>query len=124
MIGFKEEYSKIVSEQDVVLLLYTNHSAVYGTETYYTQHPIIDDSLADFFIQKRVKMLGMDLPSPDRYPFRIHRKLLSHNILIIENLTNLSALLDAEEFEIMAFPLKIMADASVVRVVARIDKER
>ena len=29
-------------------------------------------------------MLGMDLPSPDNYPFDIHKKLFANNILIIE----------------------------------------
>mgnify|MGYP000865342039 CR=1 FL=1 len=123
VIGFKEEYSNIVSERDIVLL-YTNHSAVYGTEKYYTEHPVIDEKLADFFIQKQIKMLGLDLPSPDRHPFKIHQKLLSRNILILENLTNLSALLHAEDFEIMAFPLKIKADASAVRVAARVGQRQ
>jgi len=48
--------------------------------------------LGDFFVEKKIKLLGMDLPSPDKYPFRIHKKLLENNILIIENLTNLSEL--------------------------------
>lgn len=30
-----------------------------------TRHqPVVDDGLADFFIEKNIKMLGMDLPSP------------------------------------------------------------
>lgn len=119
VIAYKEEYSDMVSENDIVLL-YTNHSDKYGTEEYYTKHPIIDKELADFFIEKKIKMLGIDLPSPDRYPFEIHKMLFNHNILIIENMTNLSELLHIKRFEIIAFPLKIRAEASMVRVVAKI----
>lgn len=119
VIAYKEEYSDMVSENDIVLL-YTNHSDKYGTEEYYTKHPIIDKELADFFIEKKIKMLGIDLPSPDIYPFEIHKMLFNHNILIIENMTNLSELLHIKRFEIIAFPLKIRAEASMVRVVAKI----
>jgi kynurenine formamidase len=41
--------------------------------------------------------------------------------LIVENLTNLSELIGVKDFDIIAFPLKIRAEASLVRVVACID---
>jgi kynurenine formamidase len=117
IIKFKEQYSDIVQENDIVLL-FTGHSVKYRTEEYYTDQPIVDEGLADFLVEKNIKMLGMDLPSPDNYPFEIHKKLFANNILIIENLTNLSELLDVKHFEIIAFPLKIRAEASMSRVVA------
>ena len=119
VIEYKEKYSDIVSENDIVLL-YTNYCDKYGTEEYYLKHPIIGKELADFFIDKKIKMLGIDLPSPDRYPFEIHKMLFNHGIPIIENMTNLSELLHIKKFEIIAFPLKIRAEASMVRVVAKI----
>lgn len=120
IIGFKEEYTDVVNENDIVILL-TNHSDKYGTEEYYTNHPVINEDLADFFVEKNIKMLGMDLPSPDKYPFEIHKKVFKSNILIIENLTNLSKLVGISDFKIIAFPLKIKAEASIVRVIASID---
>lgn len=119
IVTYKKEYSDMVSENDIVLL-YTGHSEKYGTEEYFTKHPVINEDLVDFFIEKKIKMLGIDFPSPDNYPFKIHKKLFNHNILIIENLTNLSELLAVEDFQIIAFPLKIRAEASIVRVVAKI----
>ena len=65
-------------------------------------------------------MLGMDLPSPDKYPFKIHKMFFNNDIFIIENMTNLSQLLFVNNFEIIAFPLKIKAGASIIRVVAKI----
>lgn len=120
IIGFKQEYRDIVSENDIVIL-FTNYSEIYGTEEYYLNHPVVNEELADFFIEKNIKMLGMDLPSPDKYPFEIHKKLFNNNILIIENLTNLSELVNIHKFNIIAFPLKIKAEASMVRVVASVD---
>lgn len=119
IIGYKEEYREIVAEDDIVLLL-TSHSEKYGTPEYFTDHPVVDEALADFFIEKGIKMLGMDLPAPDRYPFPVHRRLFAKDILIIENMTNLSQLLPADDFEVMAFPLKVRAEASMARVVAKI----
>ncbi|ABR50491.1 cyclase family protein [Alkaliphilus metalliredigens QYMF] len=119
VIKYKEKYSNIVNENDIVLL-FTNHSDQYGTNEYFTNHPVIDEELANFFIEKKIKILGMDLPSPDEHPFRIHKMLLNHNILIIENITNLSKLVAVNHFEVMAFPLKIKAEASMTRVVARV----
>lgn len=120
VIGFKEEYDKLVKEADIVLL-YTNHSSKYGTEDYYQNHPVVSDELADFLIERKIKMLGMDLPSPDMYPFEIHKKLFENNILIIENLTGLSELLSADKFTVYALPLKIRSEASMARVVASIE---
>lgn len=117
IIKFKEEYRELVRQDDIVLL-FTGHSDKYGAEEYYEHQPIVGEDLAEFFIQKKIKMLGIDLPSPDNYPFEIHKKLFDNNILIIENLTNLSELADVKSFDVIAFPLKIKAEASISRVVA------
>ncbi|MFW6375978.1 MAG: cyclase family protein, partial [Thermoplasmatota archaeon] len=118
-IEYKDEYSEIVKENDIVLL-HTGFDEKYGSKEYYTEHPIVDESLAKFFVDKKIKMLGMDIPTPDKYPFNIHKTLFKNGILIIENLTNLSELSDVEDFEIIAFPLKIKADSSIARVVAKV----
>ena len=117
LIGFKKEYDELISENDTVIL-YTDHSRKYGTKDYYADHPVVSEDLADFLIDRKINMLGMDLPSPDKYPFEIHKKLFDNDILIIENLTNLDKLLGQKNIEIIALPLKIRAEASMARVVA------
>ena len=119
VIKYREKYSDIVNKNDIVLL-FTNHDNKYGKEDYFKNHPVIDKELAEFFIKKNIKMLGMDLPSPDKYPFKIHKMFFNNDIFIIENMTNLSQLLFVNNFEIIAFPLKIKAGASIIRVVAKI----
>ncbi|WP_409227312.1 cyclase family protein [Gudongella sp. SC589] len=118
-ICMKESYLDMVKENSIVLL-FTGFESLFGSDTYFMDHPVVEEPLADFLVERRVKMIGMDLPSPDHYPFGIHKKLLGNDILIIENLKNLERLLAVDDFEIIALPLKIRAEASLARVVARI----
>ena len=118
-IMHRESYADNVKQDDIVIL-HTGFSEYYGSEKYYTDHPVVSEGLADFFVKKNIKMLGIDMPSPDRYPFEIHKRLFSADIHIIENMTNLPELLPVDQFEIFAFPLKIMSEASPARVVARV----
>jgi len=119
-ISMKPHYQSII-EPNSIVLLHTDFDQFYHTDTnkYYTQHPIVDEQLTEFFITRKIKILGMDMPSPDKVPFAAHKTLLSNGIFILENLTNLRFLLGLNNFEIIAFPLKISAEASLVRVVCR-----
>lgn len=103
-----------------VILFYTGFDRFYNQKEYFSFYPVLSERTALALVNKKVKMIGMDSPSPDYAPYQIHSILLTSGILIIENLTNLSSLLPYHEFEIFAFPLKISADSSPVRVAARI----
>lgn len=118
-ISYLQYFNELIHEGDIVLF-YTGFDKFYTSAEYYTQHPIITQDLADFLVRRKVKLVGIDMPSPDYEPFPIHKTLLSNNILIIENLCNLDKLLPYPEFEVIAFPLKIKAEAALVRVVGRI----
>lgn len=107
-------------KENSIVLLYTGFDEYYGTNEYYENHPCIDMELCEFLIGKKIKMLGMDTPSPDKFPFLIHKSLFKNNIYILENLTNLNLLLGVKNFEVIAFPLKINADSSITRAVARV----
>ena len=118
IIQMKEEYGKLVKENSIVLL-YTGLDKLYGKQEYYEEHPLIHIDLCKYLLKKNIKMLGIDMPSPDRYPFEIHKLFFENNVCIIENLTNIDKLLGNKSFEVIAFPLKIKADSSMARVVAR-----
>ncbi|MFZ5985972.1 MAG: cyclase family protein [Bacillota bacterium] len=119
IIKMKKEYEKKVIENSI-LLLCTGQDKKFGTKEYFSEIPVIDMEFARYLANRKIKILGMDSPSPDKYPFDIHKLLFEHNILIIENLTNVEKLLKEESFEVIAFPLKIKADGSLLRVAARI----
>jgi kynurenine formamidase len=68
-----------------------------------------------------VKLVGVDMPSPDHVPFPVHRRLLSAGVCIVENLRGLDRLLHKAAIRFYAFPLAIRADSSPVRAVAEVD---
>ena len=103
-----------------IVLIHTGWSKKFGQPDYYKNFPVISESLAQKLVTTNIKMVGFDSPSPDRSPYLVHKILLSNDILIIENLTNLSALLPYQHFEIFALPTPLEAEASPVRVVARL----
>ena len=120
IIEFKKEYEHLIEENDIVLL-YTGFANMYIEPClYYNKYPVVGESLAEFLVSKKIKMLGVDTPSPDTYPFNIHKKLLANDIFIMENLTNLNELVNIKSFEVFAAPLKIKAEASLVRAYARV----
>lgn len=119
LIFWKPEYERLVTPGGIVLL-YTGHDRHYGSERYYLDRPCVDASFCSFLLRKRIKVLGMDLPSPDQPPFPVHKQLLASGVYILENLTNLGQLLGPESFEVIALPLKLRADSSPTRAVARV----
>lgn len=119
VITMMAEYEELIKDNSIVLL-YTGWDKFYGSENYYREHPIVDTDFCKFLIRKNIKMIGIDMPSPDNYPFDIHKLLFENKIFVMENLTNLDKLLGLDNFEVIALPLKIKADSSMARVVARI----
>lgn len=117
IINYKEEYEKMIESDDIVFI-HTGFDKYFKTKEYFLKYPVITTEFADLLIRKKVKLVGFDTPSPDYSPFSIHKVLLSNNIFIIENLCNLNLLLN-ESFEVFCFPLKVKADASLLRVVAK-----
>lgn len=119
VISMKDEYRNLIKENSIVLL-YTGWDKFYGTKEYYSNHPCVSIELCEFLLEKNIKVLGMDTPSPDNYPFPVHKMLLENSKYVLENLRNLDKLLGATNFEVIALPLKLRADSSITRAVARI----
>lgn len=117
LITLEKEYEDLLNEKEIVIL-FTGYEKYYGTNDYYENHPIISEELVDLFIEKKIRMVGFDMPSPDKYPFNIHKKLLNNRIFILENLCNLERLVGGEDFKVIEFPLKIKGEGSMVRAVA------
>lgn len=119
LIKPEAEYQKLIEKNDIVII-YTGMAKEYGNKKYYNQHPIISEEMAELLIEKEIKLLGFDMPSPDRRPFKIHQKLFENDIFILENLCNLEKLLGLKSFKLLVFPLKIRAEAAPCRVAAEI----
>jgi kynurenine formamidase len=108
-----------VQEGDNVLV-YTGHSKKFGTQEYYDDYPEITEKFARALVEKKTSIIGLDTCSPDRAPFPIHKILLGADILIIENMTNLDKLIGFDNIKLTALPLKLEAEASLLRVVAEV----
>lgn len=100
-----------------------------GTDEFY-DHPYFSESLAEWLIDMGVEWVGMDFLTPDMPPtlrpddftYPIHTKLLEEDIIIVENLTNLSQL-EEDIVEVAALPVKISgADGAPMRIAARSKK--
>ena len=92
----------------------------------YEEHPYVSEEAAEWLVRRGVKMLGLvlitvDLPQamrPTPFAYPVHHILLEHEVLIIENLTNLQGL-RGRRVTLYAFPLRVRgADGAQARVVA------
>jgi arylformamidase len=107
------------------LLLHTGWYLKWGTDAYFKEYPVLTAAASRWLAGFPLKGIGVDMISVDRtntntYP--IHRIFLQNEILIVENLTNLSELPD-KIFSFFCFPLKIKdADGSPVRAAALISE--
>lgn len=118
-IEFREEFRTLIQPDDIVVF-YSGLDIYFGTPKYFTEYPDFTEKMARFLVAQKVKMIAIDWVSPDHHPYPIHDILFKSNILILENLTKVHHLLHATNFEIYAFPLKVEADSSIVRAVAKI----
>lgn len=105
-------------EPGSIILIYTGFGEKFGNPQYDNNQPTISEDFAVKAVELQAKIVGMDILGPDQPPFLTHKKLLSNDVLIIENLANLDHLLGVTEFEVIALPMKLQADAAPVRVIA------
>jgi kynurenine formamidase len=111
---------------DDILLLDAGCAEHLGTERY-GQHPSLSPAAAEWLVERRVKLLGVDFATPDLatnrrpagFDWPVHHILLSRGVLIAEHLTNLRPLA-GHRVEVMFLALNIVgADGAPARVVAR-----
>lgn len=107
-------------EKNLIVLILTGFDKKFGTEEYFNSHPIISADFAKELVKRKIKMIGIDFFSPDMYPFEVHKIFFEHNILIIENLTNLESLLKTK-FTVIALPIKTETDSALARVIGVVD---
>ena len=103
-----------------IVLFHTGMSDVYHSAAYFKDYSGIPVEIAQYLIEQKVKIVGVDMCSVDHEPYPIHKLLLGNEVLIIENLTNLGRLVD-KEFTVYALPLKLQIDGAPARVIAQLD---
>ncbi|MEM9885738.1 MAG: cyclase family protein [Bacteroidota bacterium] len=105
------------------LLLRTDWSQFLGQQKYRDELPRISEELAQWCVEKQVKMLGVEPPSVAdvndlEEVTRIHHILLKGEVIIVEGLTHLDKIQQKQVF-LIALPLKIkQGDGAPARVIA------
>lgn len=104
-----------------IVIFDTGMSAHYREPVYFEDYPAMSEEVAQYLVDNKVKMVGLDTGSADNQDgFPIHKLLLGGNVLIIENLTNVTTLRE-KSFTIYALPLNLGIDGSPARVIAQVD---
>lgn len=115
-----KEIKKVNIEEGDIVLFHTGRADHYHELEYFEDYPEITEDIANYLVEKGVKMVGLDICSADTHEsFPIHKILLKNDILIIENLTNLDQL-EGKEFNIYALPMRLQVDGAPARVIAEI----
>lgn len=113
-------------EKSNFVLFYTGWSKFWNSDDYFDNYPVLSCDAAEWLSQFELKGVGVDAISFDETTtstFPVHKTFLSHNIVIIENLTNLNQLENTPEFIFTCFPLNVYdADGGPVRAVALVGK--
>jgi kynurenine formamidase len=91
------------------VLIETGWSRHWGTERYLSGHPFVTAAAARLLKDRRAKLVGIDSLNIDDISDRarpVHSILLGADILIVEHMTNLSALPETG-FHFFAAPVKV-----------------
>ena len=115
------DFGDVKIQRDDIVVVLTGTDQYFGQPRYFTDIPLMDESFAELMVSHGVKMVGIDYFSPDKYPYKTHKILFANDILVMENLTNLDQLLNLN-FTVTALPLKLAAEASLVRAAAFIEQ--
>ena len=108
-------------EDEDAFLIYSAHIEK-GIDNLFNNVPELDENLVDYLIDKKPKMILLDTPTPDKFPYPIHKKILGSNILIVENVCNMKALIN-KKFKVYAMPLNFdKFDGSPCRVFAEVEE--
>ena len=91
----------------------------FGKDNYFTDFPSLTQEAARYLVTRKIRLLGMDTPTPSRDWYEVHHILLAREseIVVVESLAHLDQVPD--RFIFSGFPLNIQGrDGSPIRAVA------
>jgi kynurenine formamidase len=106
-------------QPEAKVLLATGWHRQFGAPDFFTDFPSLTVAAGRYLASRRIRLLGMDMPSPSRQWLEIHHVLQARDveIVLVEALANLDALPD--EFTFIGFPLNFQGrDGSPIRAIA------
>ncbi|KAA6323448.1 Kynurenine formamidase [termite gut metagenome] len=117
-----QPYNKWI-EQGCSVLLHTGWDKRFPKSSYFLEFPFVTKTLANWFVEKKIGLVGMDTPTPNGEDWKyVHVKMLGADILIVEGLANMEQLPTGEVFTFYSLPLKLQGcDGSPVRAIVMLD---
>lgn len=102
-----------VKEGDIVLFCF-GFGDKYGTPGY-RRHPYLSVGAAEWLVERRVKLVGFDLMTPDMpeplrpegFDWPVHQVLLGNDVLVMENLSATLTDFVGQRLQISAAPMPI-----------------
>jgi len=125
-IGVVDLKQKLGDNIPVRLILRTGWSEYFGDLKFYNEYPFFSEDAARWMVEKGVRLIAMDTPSPDNPAHSRgtpkdspnHKVLLGAGVVLVEYLANLKAV-TVSEVELIVMPLKLKGcDGSPARCVA------
>jgi kynurenine formamidase len=101
------------------IVLDTGWHRRFGTPSFFDAYPSLTLDAARYLVSRRIRLLGMDMPSPGKPWLELHHILLAREaeVVLVESLARLDALPD--QFIFAGFPLNLAGrDGSPIRAVA------
>lgn len=125
-IDVKDLQQKLGTQVPPRLILRTGWSEYFGQMKFYNEYPFLSEKAAQWLVDRGVRLIAMDTPSPDNPAHSRdstrdspnHKVLLGAGVVLVEYLANLKAI-SAASVELIVLPLKLKGgDGSPARCVA------
>jgi arylformamidase len=125
-IGIADLKQRLGDKKPVRLILRTGWSEYFGNMKFYNEYPFLSEDAAHWLVEKGVRLIAMDTPSPDNPAHSRgtprdspnHKVLLGAGVVLVEYLTNLKSV-TAQEVDLIVMPLRLKGcDGSPARCVA------
>jgi arylformamidase len=100
------------------IIISTGWHLEYGTVRFFIEYPSMTSEAAQFLAHRRLKLLGMDTPTPGREEGEVHRILMGNTVefALVGSLANLDQMPD--QFTFIGFPLNLPgSEGSPIRAV-------
>lgn len=105
---------------DARIIYETGWQSEFGQPHFFTDFPSMTQEAARYLASRKLRLIGMDTPTPARDYYEVHHILLGEEMVIVESLANLDKVPD--EFTFIGFPLNFAGrDGSPIRAVALVE---
>ncbi len=116
-----EPYGGAIKNDDIVLL-YTGSSDQWGNPSTNSNYTYLTGDCCEYLARKKVRAVGIDFLSVEQFKAKepvAHKMLLSHNIFIIESLSNALRQFSGQRILFVCLPIKLQnGDGAPSRAIA------